>query len=158
MRSFSILCSLVLLGFGCGTSSGAVDGPDAPTELPTKCEGEQPVIQEVRWLGTAAAPGRAPLGGIPAEVDKPVVMEEGITITAREARYTPIAEDRNIALAKLVVRRGAEEKQVSLGRQLPGGVVCYQQVAGLWVGLVETVPSKAMVRVGVPLVPPPAPK
>jgi hypothetical protein len=159
MRRFlgMVVLSLSVLGFGCGPSSGAVDGPASPTEVPTKCEGAQPVIQEVRWLGTAASPGKAPIGGIPAEVGKPVAMEDGIGIVARQVKYTPISEDSNMAIARVMVSRGGEEKELNLSRQLPSGVVCYHQISGLWIGLVETVPNKAMVRVGVPLPPPAAP-
>jgi len=157
MRNPLLVC-LGLLGlFGCGSSNENIDGPTTPTAVQTKCEGDQPRVQDVRWLGTTAAPGKPPLGGIPAEVGKSVALEQDVSITTRQVKYTPIAEDQNLAIARIAVKRGSEEIELNLSRQLPGGVVCYQQVAGLWVGLVETVPSKAMVRVGLPPKPPAAP-
>jgi len=136
---------------GCGSGAGEMEGPEAPSQPTMTCSGPQPpVVQNVRWLGLASAPGKAPLGGIAAEVDKTVELEEGASVIVREVKYTPIAADRNAALAKVTVRRGGEEKDVKLARDLPGGVVCYQQALGMWIGLVETVPNKAMIRVGLP--------
>ena len=145
---FAAIVGVCLLG--CGPSSG-VDGPDAPTQASMQCEGPQPaVVQNVRWLGPASAPGKAPLAGVAAEVNKTLAFEEGVEVTVRQVEYTPIAADRNLAMAKITVKHGSDTKDVSLGRELPGGKVCYQQASGLWIGLVETVPNKAMLRVGLP--------
>lgn len=128
-------------------------------DAPMTCEGPQPSrVQDVRWLGTAVSPEKPPLGGIGAEVGKTVSLAEGVEITTKQVEYTPIAADQNMALALVSVHRGNETKEVRLGRRLPGGPVCYQQAAGLWVGLVETVPNKAMVRVGLPPPEPPPEK
>ncbi|MRG91561.1 hypothetical protein [Polyangium spumosum] len=133
-----------------------MDGPETPTQASMECEGPQPpVVQNVRWLGPATAPGKAPLAGVAAEVNKTLAFEEGVEVTVKQVKYTPIAADRNLAMALVSVRRGSETKDVRLGRELPGGKVCYQQASGLWVGLVETVPNKAMLRVGLPPAEPP---
>ena len=150
---FAGLSGFALLACGaCGPAEGAHSADDAPL----KCEEPQPDVTDVRWLGLASAPRKVPLSGIPAEVKKVVALEDGIEITTRQVEYTPVAEDQNVALALIEIRRGQETKEVRLARRLPGGPVCYQQAAGLWVGLVETVPNKAMVRIGVPPPPPPA--
>ena len=90
-----------------------------------------------------------------APVNKALAFEQGVEITVREVKYTPVAADRNLAMARITVRHGSETKDVSLGRELPGGKVCYQLATGVWVGLVETVPNKAMLRVGLPPAEPP---
>ncbi|MDI3284396.1 hypothetical protein QHF83_13930 [Polyangium sp. 15x6] len=146
---FAAMLGIGLLG--CGASEATLDGPDAPTQASMQCEGPQPpVVQNVRWLGPAKDPGKAPLAGVAVDVNKAFAFEQGVEVTVREVKYTPVAADRNLAMARVTVRHGSETKDVSLGRELPGGKVCYQQATGVWVGLVETVPNKAMLRVGLP--------
>jgi hypothetical protein len=143
------------MGGGCASTSGE------RTPALTNCEPPQPTPQEVRWLKPASG-DVAPtyqLQGIPAPVNKAVALETGVEVRAEEVRYVPVGEDTNIAMARLSVKRGNERVVLSLGRQLPGQV-CYAKALGLWVGLVDVAPPKAMVRVGVPPVlpapPPPA--
>ncbi|UQA54989.1 hypothetical protein [Polyangium aurulentum] len=136
------------MGGGCASTSG-----EPPPAL-TKCDPPQPAPQEVRWLKPASgnvAPSYQ-LQGVPVPVKQAVALETGVEVTAEEVRYVPVGEDTNVAMARLAVKRGNERVVLSLGRQLPGQV-CYAQALGLWVGLVDVAPPKAMVRVGLPPVP-----
>ena len=136
---------------GCASTSG-----EPPPAL-TKCDPPQPTPQEVRWLKPASgnAPATFQTQGIPAPVNKTLALEQGVEVTAEEVRYVPVGEDKNVAMARLAVKRGGERVVLPLGRQLPGQV-CYANALGLWVGLVDVAPPNAMIRVGMPPAPPPA--
>jgi hypothetical protein len=154
----ALLVAGLALG-GCSSATGAQPVSQEEAAALMKCDGPQPVIQEVRWLGTVEKPGAkpvpAPLHGIPAEMEKPVTLEEGVSVNVHAVGYTPVAEDRNMAMARLTVTRGKESTDIGLGRQLPGAAVCYKRALGMWVGLVDVGPRKAMVRIGLPPPEPP---
>lgn len=137
---------------GCASTSG-----EPPPAL-TKCDPPQPTPQEVRWLKPASGdvPATFQTQGIGAQVNKPLALEQGVEVTTEEVRYVPVGEDTNVAMARVAVKRGNEKVVLSLGRQLPGQV-CYANALGLWVGLVDVAPPKAMIRVGTPPPPPGTP-
>jgi hypothetical protein len=152
--ALSLLAGLGLLGsLGCASATG-----ERPLFV-TKCDSPQPAPQEVLWLKpkSGSVPANVEVQGIAAEIKVPRALEDDVEITAEEVRYTPVGEDTNVAMARVAVRRGTERAVLSLGRQLPGKV-CYTQALGLWVGLVDVAPPKAMIRVGKPPPPPPPEK